>query len=86
MRSTVLVVMAVAAASGLLCGCSSSSSKGASSDADAGADAADIIGCSGDLRVQSYSAGMGKMGTSGVFKFELVSANPEPVTTGTASG
>jgi len=83
MRSTVLVVMAAAAASGLLCGCSSSSSAGASSGADAGTDAADIIGCSGDLRVQSYSAGMGQMGTSGVFKFELVSAKPQPVTTGT---
>lgn len=79
MRWTSLAIVLVGAATG----CSSGSSKGTSSDGDAGSDAADILGCSGDLRVQSYSAGMGQMGTSNIFRFELVSATPQPVTTGT---
>jgi hypothetical protein len=80
MRSTVLtIVMAVAATA---CS-SSSSSNGASSGADAGEDAGLIIGCQGDLTVQTYSPGMGQMGTDGNFRFELVSATPTPVTTGT---
>ena len=79
MRSTVLAIVMAAAA----VACSSSSSHGASSGADAGEDAGLIIGCQGALMVQSYSAGMGQMGTSAIFRFELVSATPEPVTTGT---
>jgi hypothetical protein len=79
MRATAFVMVVAAA----VAACSSSSSHGASSDADAGEDAGLIIGCQGALMVQSYSAGMGQMGASGVFRFELVSATPQPVTTGT---
>jgi hypothetical protein len=75
MRSTVLaIVMAGAAVA-----CSSSSSGGGTATGD---DAA-VIGCGGDSRAQSYAADMGQMGTSGVFRFVLVSATPQPVTTGT---
>jgi hypothetical protein len=80
MRSTVLAILMAGAATA----CSSSSSSGgATANADAGEDAGLIIGCQGNLTVQSYSPGMGQMGTSSIFRFELVSATPEPVTTGT---
>jgi hypothetical protein len=79
MRSSVLL-MVVAGVATACSACSSSSSAGGNaSTADAGA----VIGCGGDPRVQMYSADMGQMGTSGVFKFQLVSATPQPETTGT---
>jgi hypothetical protein len=75
MRTTILAVIMAGAATA----CSSSSSTGGTSTGDSGA----VIGCGGDPRAQAYSADMGQMGTSGVFRFEIVSADPQPVTTGT---
>ncbi len=74
MRSTVLAIILAGAAAA----CSSSSSAGGASTGDSG-----VIGCGGDPRAQTYSADMGQLGTSGVFRFVLVSAAPQPVTTGT---
>jgi len=79
MRSTALVIV-MAGAALVCCACSSSSSSSGTSNP--GEDSG-VIGCGGDQRAQAYSADMGQMGTSKVFKFELVSATPQPVTTGT---
>ncbi len=79
MRSTALVILMAGAALACFACSSSSSSSGTSTPGDDSG----VIGCGGDQRAQNYSADMGQMGTSKVFKFELVSATPQPVTTGT---
>ncbi len=76
MRSTGLVIVMAGAA--VACGACSSSSSSAGTSSP-GEDSG-VIGCGGDPRAQTYSAGMGQMGTSKVFKFELVSATPAPET------
>jgi hypothetical protein len=66
----------------LTAGTATACSSGSSSGAATGQDAA-VIGCGGDPRAQAYAPNMGQMGTSSTFRFELVSATPQPVTTGT---
>ena len=79
LRPVRLMILPVALALGVL-GCSSSSQS--AGGADAGTDS-DIIGCGGDSRVQTYSPGMGQMGTGKVFRFILLDANPTPTGKGT---
>ncbi len=79
MRAIVFAILTAAAA--VAC---SSSSNGAGSASDAGAESA-VVGCGGDSRAQAYAAGMGQKGESGTFRFELLSATPEPVTPDTQS-
>jgi hypothetical protein len=78
MRLPVLAFITVAAMVTIACSSSGSSGGSSAAPGDSGA-----IGCGGDTRAESYSADMGQMGTSGVFRFVLVSASPQPVTTGT---
>lgn len=61
---------------------SSTSSSGSSGGGDAGDEG--VIGCNGDSRSQTYSAGMGQMGKSGVFKFVLDKSVPAPESAGSS--
>jgi hypothetical protein len=75
MRSFLALAPATALVALTVSACSSSSGGGASAS---GADAA--IGCSTYPHIQSYTADMGQMGKSGVFRFVIVDASPAPVT------
>jgi hypothetical protein len=69
--------LAIPLVAGVVSACSSSSG-GSDTAGEAG-----VIGCGGDSRVQSYKPGMGQMGASGVFRFDLASATPQPQSSGT---